>query len=598
MAYPSEELKFVVSNLPELPGVYQYFDKKGVIIYIGKAKNLKRRVSSYFTKNHDRLKTTILVRKIVRLEYIVVDSEQDALLLENNLIKKYQPRYNILLKDDKSFPWICVKNEPFPRVFQTRNVYRDGSKYYGPYTNLSMVRALLGLIRQLYPLRTCKLKLTKDNITSGKFRSCLEFHLGKCKAPCIGNESAENYNTYIDEVHTLLKGNIFSVIKNLTQKMKILADEYRFEDAHLVKQKIELLENYKSKSTIVSPTIHNVDVFTIKNKEKEAYVNYIRVANGRIIQAHTVEVKKKLDETDEDILVYTITDIRNRLGSSSQEIVLPFKINYPFEKLKITVPQIGDKKKLLELSNRNLLYFIAERIKRKELVDPERHTKRILNRMKEDLHLKELPVHIECFDNSNIQGTNPVASCVVFRNAKPYKKDYRHFNIKTVVGANDFASMEEIIFRRYKRLIDEKKSLPQLVIIDGGKGQLGAALNSFEKLNIRGKITVIGIAKKLEEIYFPGDSLPLYLDKNSETLKVIQFARNEAHRFGITFHRKKRSNSMINSELLSIPGIGEKTAETLLRKFGSVDEIKKAEMSELTKLVGIARAKIIYRYFQ
>jgi len=598
MAYPSEELKFVVSNLPDFPGVYQYFDKNGVIIYIGKAKNLKRRVSSYFTKSHDRLKTTILVRKIVRLEYIVVDSEQDALLLENNLIKKYQPRYNILLKDDKSFPWICVKNEPFPRVFQTRNIYRDGSKYYGPYTNLSMVRALLSLIRQLYPLRTCKLKLTKDNIDSGKFRPCLEFHLGKCKAPCIGNESIENYTTYIDEVHTLLKGNISSVIKNLTQKMKSLADEYRFEDAHLVKQKLELLENYKSKSTIVSPTIHNVDVFTIKNKEKEAYVNYIRVANGRIIQAHTVEVKKKLDETDEDILIYTITDIRNRLGSSSQEIVLPFKINYPFEKLKITVPQIGDKKKLLELSNRNLLYFIAEKVKRKELVDPERHTKRILNRMKEDLHLKELPVHIECFDNSNIQGTNPVASCVVFRNAKPYKKDYRHFNIKTVVGANDFASMEEIIFRRYKRLIDEKKSLPQLVIIDGGKGQLGAALNSFEKLNIRGQITVIGIAKKLEEIYFPGDSLPLYLDKNSESLKVIQFARNEAHRFGITFHRQKRSNSMIDSELLSIPGIGDKTAETLLRKFGSLDKVKKADMGDLTKLIGIAKAKIIFRYFQ
>jgi len=598
MAYPSEELKFVVSNLPDLPGVYQYFDKNGVIIYIGKAKNLKRRVSSYFTKSHDRLKTTILVRKIVRLEYIVVDSEQDALLLENNLIKKYQPRYNILLKDDKSFPWICVKNEPFPRVFQTRNIYRDGSKYYGPYTNLSMVRALLSLIRQLYPLRTCKLKLTKDNIDSGKFRSCLEFHLGKCKAPCIGSESVENYTTYIDEVHTLLKGNIYSVIKNLTQKMKSLADEYRFEDAHLVKQKLELLENYKSKSTIVSPTIHNVDVFTIKNKEKEAYVNYIRVADGRIIQAHTVEVKKKLDETDEDILIYTITDIRNRLGSSSQEIVLPFEINYPFEKLKITVPQIGDKKKLLELSNRNLLYFIAEKVKRKELVDPERHTKRILNRMKEDLHLKELPVHIECFDNSNIQGTNPVASCVVFRNAKPYKKDYRHFNIKTVVGANDFASMEEIIYRRYKRLIDEKKSLPQLVIIDGGKGQLGAALNSFEKLNIRGQITVIGIAKKLEEIYFPGDSLPLYLDKNSESLKVIQFARNEAHRFGITFHRQKRSNSMIDSELLSIPGIGDKTAETLLRKFGSLDKVKKADMGDLTKLIGIAKAKIIFRYFQ
>ncbi len=597
MSYPSDEIRLLVSNFPELPGIYQYFDKNNVIIYIGKAKNLKRRVSSYFTKRHDRLKTAILVRKIARIEFMVVDSEQDALLLENNLIKKYQPQYNVLLKDDKSFPWICVKNEPFPRVFSTRRVVRDGSKYYGPYTNLSMVRALLDLIRQLYPLRTCKLNLTGENIRLGKFRPCLEFHIGKCKAPCIGNETTENYAIYIDEIHTLLKGNIYSVIQNLTRKMKAFADEYKFEEAHVVKQRIELLENYKSKSTVVSPTIHNVDVFSIKSEEKEAFVNFIRVADGRIIQSHTVELKKKLDEKEEELLIYAITDIRNRLGSSSREIVIPFEIDYPLENLKITIPKIGDKKKLLELSYRNLLYYIAEKNKQRELIDPERHTKRILNKMKEDLHLVELPVHIECFDNSNIQGTNPVASCVVFKNAKPAKREYRHFNIKTVVGANDFASMEEIIYRRYKRLLDEKKELPQLIIIDGGKGQLNAAVNSLEKLNLRGKIAIIGIAKKLEEIYFPGDSLPLYLDKNSETLKVIQHARNEAHRFGITFHRKKRSLNMIDSELLSIPGIGEKTASLLLKKFGSVEEIKKLDLGQLINEIGLAKAKIIFRYF-
>ncbi len=598
MSYPSEELKKFVFELPELPGVYQYFDKKGKIIYIGKAKNLKRRVGSYFTKSHDRLKTAILVRKITRIEYIVVDSEQDALLLENNLIKKYQPRYNILLKDDKSFPWICIKNEEFPRVFVTRHIIKDGSNYYGPYTNMAMVRALLELIRQLYPLRTCKLNLSSKNISAAKFRACLEYHIGKCKAPCIGYESTENYGIYIAEIQKLLKGNIFSLIQNLTSKMNDFAVEYKFEEAHLIKQKIELLENYKSKSTIVSPSIHNVDVFSIKNQEREAFVNYIRVTNGRIIQAHTVEIKKKLDETEKEILSFAITDIRKRLESTSNEIIIPFVIEYPLEKLKITVPKIGDKKQLLELSQRNLFYFAAEWNKRKQLVDPERHTKRILNRMKDDLHLKELPVHLECFDNSNIQGTNPVSSCVVFRNAKPYKKDYRLFTVKTVVGADDFASMEEVIYRRYKRLMEEKISLPQLIVIDGGKGQLHAAVNSLEKLGLVGKVAIIGIAKKLEEIYFPGDSLPLYLDKNSETLKVIQFARNEAHRFGITFHRKKRMKGMIDSELTSIAGVGEKTVQSLLRKFGSVEKLKKSTLKEIAEVVGQAKALVILAAFK
>ena len=598
MAYPSEEFRQFVFNLPELPGIYQYFDKNDEIIYIGKAKNLKRRVSSYFTKIHDNYKTKLLIRKIVLINYMVVDSEQDALLLENNLIKKYQPRYNVLLKDDKSFPWICVKNEAFPRVFSTRNLFKDGSKYYGPYTNIRMMNALLDLIRQLYPLRTCKLDLRETSIAKKKYRPCLEYHLGKCKAPCINEESASDYDEYISNIHKLLKGNIFSVIQYLKNMMKAYADEYQYEKAHNVKQNLELLENYQSKSTIVSPAIHNVDVFSFKDMDNEAYVNYIRVANGQIIQAHTVELKKKLDESKEEILAYAITNIRERLASNSTEIVLPFYIDYPVDNVKILVPKIGDKKKLLELSERNLSYFVSDKLKQRELVDPNRHTNRILNTIKKDLHLQELPIHIECFDNSNIQGTNPVAACVVFKNAKPAKKEYRHFNIKTVEGANDFASMEEVIYRRYKRLIDEKKSLPQLIVIDGGKGQLSSSVKSLEKLNLRGKIAIIGIAKRLEEIYFPNDSLPIYLDKNSETLKVIQHARNEAHRFGITFHRKKRSMEMIESELNKIPGIGEKTAEKLLRDFGSVKSIKSQDLNNLSNSVGMAKAKIIYRYFQ
>ena len=598
MAYPSEEFRQFVFNLPELPGIYQYFDKNDEIIYIGKAKNLKRRVSSYFTKIHDNYKTKLLIRKIVLINYMVVDSEQDALLLENNLIKKYQPRYNVLLKDDKSFPWICVKNEAFPRVFSTRNLFKDGSKYYGPYTNIRMMNALLDLIRQLYPLRTCKLDLRETSIAKKKYRPCLEYHLGKCKAPCINEESASDYDEYISNIHKLLKGNIFSVIQYLKNMMKAYADEYQYEKAHNVKQNLELLENYQSKSTIVSPAIHNVDVFSFKDMDNEAYVNYIRVANGQIIQAHTVELKKKLDESKEEILAYAITNIRERLASNSTEIVLPFYIDYPVDNVKILVPKIGDKKKLLELSERNLSYFVSDKLKQRELVDPNRHTNRILNTIKKDLHLQELPIHIECFDNSNIQGTNPVAACVVFKNAKPAKKEYRHFNIKTVEGANDFASMEEVIYRRYKRLIDEKKSLPQLIVIDGGKGQLSSSVKSLEKLNLRGKIAIIGIAKRLEEIYFPNDSLPIYLDKNSETLKVIQHARNEAHRFGITFHRKKRSMEMIESELNKIPGIGEKTADKLLRDFGSVKSIKSQDLNNLSNSVGMAKAKIIYRYFQ
>jgi excinuclease ABC subunit C len=598
MAYPSEEFRLKVINLPELPGIYQYFDKSGKIIYIGKAKKIRKRVSSYFTKIHDSFKTQMLVKKIVSMDYMVVDSEQDALLLENNLIKKYQPRYNILLKDGKSFPWICVKNESFPRVFSTRNIIKDGSKYFGPYTNVKMMNSLLELIRQLYPLRTCRLDLRESIIQENKYRPCLEYHIGKCNAPCIAKESVEQYEVYIDNIQKLLKGNINLVIQYLKNLMQSYADDYQFEKAHHVKVKLALLENYQSKSTIVSPSVHDVDVFSFLDKNNDVFVNYLKVVNGQIIQAHTVEIKRKLDESKEEILVYAILNIRERLASQSNEIIVPFEIDFPFTHIKIMVPKIGDKKKLLELSERNLLYYANDKLKQRELVDPERHTKRILNRLKDDLHLNELPVHIECFDNSNIQGTNPVAACVVFKNARPAKREYRHFNVKTVIGANDFASMEEIIYRRYKRLLDEKKSLPQLIIIDGGKGQLGAALQSLEKLELRGKIAIIGIAKKLEEIYFPGDSLPLYLDKNSESLKVIQFARNEAHRFGITFHRQKRSDSMIQSILNTIPGVGEKTAEKLLLDFGSIDEIKKLDMNALSNSIGLAKAKIVYRFFQ
>lgn len=587
----------MVSSLPEEPGVYQFFDENNTIIYVGKAKRLKRRVASYFNKVHDSAKTNIMVRKIVDIRHIVVESEADALLLENNLIKKHQPRYNVLLKDDKSFPWICIKKEEFPRVLVTRHLLKDGAEYFGPYTSVRMVRVLMDMISSLYQLRTCNLKLSEEGVRDQKFKLCLEFHIGNCKAPCVGKENQEEYNLKIAEIRNILKGNISTVTSHLKEKMQELAVNFQFEEAHIIKEKLELLSKYQSRSTIVNPSINNVDVYSIVDDENSAYVNFLKVVNGAIIQAHTIEMKKKLDESKEDLLLLAITEIRQKIFSTAKEILVPFELDLAIDNVRFVVPQRGDKKKLLDLSERNVKYYRLEKLKKGDKSLKESHSDRIVETMRTDLRLKDAPVHIECFDNSNIQGTNPVASCVVFRNARPYKKDYRHFNIKTVVGANDFASMEEIIYRRYRRLLDEGKSLPQLILIDGGKGQLGAALNSLDKLELRGKISVIGIAKKLEEIYFPGDPFPLYLDKNSETLKTIQYLRNESHRFAITFHRQKRSKAFIVSELDKIEGIGPKSVQKLIQKFKSVENVRKATIAELESELGNSKALTVWKYF-
>ncbi|NOU59825.1 excinuclease ABC subunit UvrC [Marinifilum caeruleilacunae] len=592
-----DHLKSLISALPEEPGVYQFFDENNTIIYVGKAKRLKRRVASYFNKVHDNAKTNIMVRKISEIRHIVVNTEEDALLLENNLIKKHQPRYNVLLKDDKSFPWICIKKENFPRVFVTRNLVKDGSEYFGPYTSVKMVKTLMDMIRSLYKLRTCNLNLNQEAILNGKFKVCLEYHIGNCKAPCVGKISQEEYNETIQAIRNILKGNIRMVTSHLKSKMTDLAEEFKFEEAHIIKEKLELLDKYQSKSTIVNPSINNIDVYSILEDEESAYVNFLKVVNGAIIQAHTIELKKKIEESKEDLLLLAITEIRQKIFSTAKEILVPFDIDLPYSGVKCLVPQRGDKRKLLDLSLRNVKYYRLEKLKQGEKSRKQSHSDRILERMKNDLRLKDLPVHIECFDNSNIQGTNPVASCVVFRNARPYKKDYRHFNIKTVVGANDFASMEEIIYRRYKRLLEENQTLPQLIVIDGGKGQLGAALNSLGKLDLRGKISVIGIAKKLEEIYFPGDPYPLYLDKNSETLKTIQHLRNESHRFAITFHRQKRSKAFVGSELDRIEGIGPKSVQKLIQRFKSVDNVKKATINEISAEIGNSKALSVWKYF-
>jgi excinuclease ABC subunit C len=590
-------LNSIIKNLPNKPGVYQYYNTEGIILYVGKAKNLKKRVTSYFTKNHENGKTAILVRQIADIKIIVVETEIEALLLENNLIKKYQPKYNILLKDDKTYPWICIKNERFPRIFSTRNVIRDGSEYFGPYASVRMMNTILDLIRQLYPIRNCNYNLSEDNIANEKFKVCLEYHIGNCKGPCIDEQSEDDYNTSITEIKNIIKGNINSVTKHLKPLMKEYADKLQFEKAQQIKEKIETLENYQSKSVVVSPTINDVDVFSIISDEKYGFVNYLKVINGAIIQGHTIELKKKLDETDDELLQIGIAELRVRFDSESKEVIVPFKPDLADENIRFTVPQRGDKKQLLDLSERNAKYFRLERNKQKANVNPTKHSDRILERMQKDLRMPVKPVHIECFDNSNIQGTNPVAACVVFKDAKPSKRDYRHFNIKTVEGPDDFASMEEVVYRRYKRLLDEDDPLPQLIIIDGGKGQLSSALKSLNKLNLRGKITIIGIAKKLEEIYFPGDSIPLYIDKKSESLKVIQYLRNEAHRFGITHHRNKRSKAAITSELDKIEGIGFKTAQQLLWKFKSVARIKKATLKELETALSKQRAKIVFEHF-
>lgn len=586
-----------LKTLPSDPGVYQYYDKNDVVIYVGKAKNLKRRVSSYFNKVHDNAKTRILVKKIHRMEHIVVPTEVDALLLENNLIKKYRPRYNILLKDDKTYPWICVKKEPFPRVFSTRKVIRDGSDYFGPYPNVKTVYTLLELIRGLYPIRTCNYDLSEEKIKKKSYKVCLEFHIGNCLAPCEGKVTEEEYNQNIAAIKELVKGNFRRSLNQFNNQMEEFSQQMEFERAQEVKEKLESLENYQAKSTVVNPKISNVEVFSIISDESYGYVNFFQVAFGSIIRSHTVEIKKKLEETDAQILALAIIDLRERFNAQSKEIYLPFKIDLG-SNIKVVVPKLGDKKKLVDLSQRNAKFFRLERFKQMKIVDPERHVKRLMNQMKTDLRLPHEPVHIECFDNSNIQGTNPTAACVVFRNGKPYKKDYRHFKIKTVEGPDDFASMEEVVHRRYKRLSDEGQPLPQLIVIDGGKGQLSSAVKSLDRLGLRGAISIIGIAKRLEEIYYPGDSIPLYLDKKSETLKIIQQLRNEAHRFGLSLHRKIRSKNALSSPLDQVEGIGPKTKELLLKEFKSLKRIKAAPKPEIIELLGKTKGVKIYQKLQ
>jgi excinuclease ABC subunit C len=593
-----EYLRSLVAVLPDKPGIYQFYDDGNTIIYIGKAKDLKKRVNSYFAKNHDHRKTAILVKNITDIKHMVVESEQDALLLENNLIKKYQPRYNIQLKDDKSFPWICIKNEPFPRVFKTRELERDGSKYFGPYTSIYTVRTLLDLFKSDYKLRTCNYNLSEENIKNKKYKVCLEYHIGNCYGPCEGFISEEKYNDGINDINNILKGNISGVIKHLKGVMEDLAGSLNFEDAAKIKEKYESLKRYQSRSTIVSPNITDVDVFTIEEDEKFAFVNYLKVIKGAIIQTFTLEIKKVLNESSEELLLSGIVEIRQRILSNAKEILVPLKLDFSLENVVFKIPQKGEKRELLNLSQRNAKYYRLEKDKQEVFRNPKIREEQLLNTIKKDLQLTEMPVHIECFDNSNLQGTNPVAACVVFKNGKPNSKEYRHYNIKTVEGPNDFASMEEVVFRRYSRLLNEGKSLPQLIVIDGGKGQLSSAVNALEKLDLRGKISIIGIAKKLEEIYFPGDSVPIYINKNSQTLKLIQHLRDEAHRFGITFHRDKRSKEFIVSELSSIKGIGEKTTQKLLKDFKSVKSIKEQTLKSLTESVGLSKAQIVFAYFQ
>ena len=590
-------IKIQLKTIPNKPGVYQYFDKEGKLLYVGKAKNLKKRVSSYFTKQHDIGKTRVLVKKIVSIKHIVVETETDALLLENNLIKKYQPRYNIMLKDDKTYPWICIKKERFPRVFSTRKMIKDGSEYFGPYTNVKTVYTLLELINGLFPLRNCNYDLADKNIKSGKYKVCLEYHLDNCLGTCEGKQTEENYNNDITAIRNIIKGNFKESIKSFHELMMHFATEMEFEEAQKIKEKIDLLANYQAKSTVVNPSITNVDVFSIISDESYSYVNFFKISNGAIIQSHTTEIKKKLDETDKDLLELAIIEIRQRFNSQSIEIYVPFKINAG-DDIKIYIPKLGDKKHILDLSIRNAKYYRMERFKQIRITDPNRHENRIMTQMKKDLRLSQEPRHIECFDNSNIQGTNPVAACVVFKNGKPSKKDYRKYNIKTVVGPDDFASMEEVVYRRYKRLLDENQPLPQLIIIDGGKGQLSSSLKSLDKLNLRGEIAIIGIAKRLEELFYPDDPIPLYLDKKTETLKIIQQLRNEAHRFGITFHRNKRSKEALNTSMDTIDGIGEKTVIELLKNFKSLERVKSATFEELTEIIGPSKSKKIKEFFK
>lgn len=594
----NDYLKNIIRNIPQKPGCYQYYDDKGVIIYVGKAKNLKKRVSSYFTKNHeDSPKTRILVSKIKDIKYIIVESEEDTLLLENSLIKEFQPRYNVMLKDDKSYPSIVIRNEYFPRIEITRKILKDGSKYFGPYSNVLSVKTLLELIHKLYPIRTCSLNLTPEKIAEGKYKVCLEYHIKRCKGPCVGLQDSEEYIKNVNAIQEILKGNTNLVSESIYSEMQALAEKQEFEEANKLKEKFILIENFKNKSTVVSSIKYNIDVFSYDEDADAGYINYLNVYNGAVIQAYTFEYRKRIEEEKEELLALGIVEVRKRFGSTAKEIVVPFLPDLKLDGVEINIPQRGDKKKLLLLSTQNVRQYKLDKLKRAESLNPEQRGTRILKEMQKDLNLKDLPSHIECFDNSNIQGTNPVSACVVFKMGKPSKKDYRHFNVKTVVGPDDFSTMREVVYRRYHRLIEEGSPLPQLIVIDGGKGQLSAACESLKELGIYGKVAIVGIAKRLEEIYYPEDSIPLYLDKNSESLKIIQHLRNEAHRFGITFHRNQRSKGQVKSELDNIKGIGEETKRLLLKEFKSVKRIKSASNEEIEKVVGKHKATLIEKYF-
>ena len=586
----SSTIKLELSTMPDLPGVYQFFDDSNKIIYIGKAKNLKKRVASYFQKNLNSQKTKNLVKNIFEIKHVAVSSESDALLLENSLIKKYQPKYNILLRDDKTYPWIVIKNEAFPRVITTRKVEKDGSEYFGPFTNYKTVRMIMDMFSGLYSLRTCTYDLSREKINNDKYKVCLEYHIGNCLGGCEGHQEENDYKKYISNIRDFLKGNLSTSINYFKTEMKLASDSLNFEKAQSLKEKIELLLNYQSKSTVVSSSLNNIDVFSIKSDSTHAYVNYLQVAFGRIVRFHNLEIKKKLDESDQELLLLSIVDLRNKFDSKNKTIISLFDYKKVIP-AKFIIPKAGEKKKLLDLSLKNVSLFKLEKLKQVQIVDPERHSKRILNQMKVDLRLQDSPVHIECFDNSNIQGSIPVAACIVFKNTKASKKDYRHYNIKTVEGPDDYASMEEVVYRRYKRLLEEKVSLPNLIIIDGGKGQLSSSIRALKKLNLDKKIAILGIAKRLEEIYYPNDPIPLYLDKKSETLRLIQQMRNEAHRFAITFHRNKRSSLALNSSLDSIVGIGEKTKISLLKKFKSLKKIKEVPLELLISEIGESKAK-------
>ncbi|TWJ00038.1 excinuclease ABC subunit C [Mucilaginibacter frigoritolerans] len=595
----SFDYKIALKNIPHKPGVYQFWDDEKELIYIGKAKDLRNRVTSYFNKDTNvNAKTRVLVSKIRNITFTIVDTEVDAWLLENSMIKKHQPRYNVMLKDDKTYPWIIIKNESFPRIFWTRRIVRDGSKYLGPYASVSMMHNILGLIKETYPLRTCNLPLTRQNIEKGKFKVCLEYQLGNCKGPCQNYQTEDDYDNSIEEIKDILNGKIGVVLRNLRADMDKAVTDLNYEYAHRLKRKFELLENYQSKSTVVNSSITDVDVFSIASEEKYAFVNYLKVMNGTIIQTQTIELKKRLDESDEELLTLAISEFRSRYDSHSKEIIVPFDIDLDdASSIKFTVPKLGEKRKLLDLSQKNVLFFKKEKIDQYEKLNPEVRTDRLLTQMMKDLRMNQLPRHIECFDNSNFQGKYPVSAIVVFKDAKPSKKDYRHFNVKTVEGPDDFATMEEAVHRRYKRMLDEGGELPQLIVIDGGKGQLSSAIKSLKLLGIDKKVTIIGIAKRLEELYYPGDQYPLYLDKKSETLKVIQQLRDEAHRFGITFHRKKRDKGTLVTELELIDGIGKTTAEKLLKYFKSVKKIREATEPELMEVVNTKQAKAILAYF-